>query len=159
MNVYRIGARRWIKDLSGEGAFLYGGRWNSKGLRMLYTSSTISLAVLEVLVHTEVRFTPSDFALLTISVPDDLPLWRLSEADLPPDWRTIPSGSATQSIGDSFLEGRVQIGMITPSVVVPAEHNLMLNPMHPQYQRVKEVSISDFDFDRRLFDGSREAYI
>jgi len=138
--VHRIAKRAFV-GLDGEGARLYGGRWNSPGRAMIYTAANPSLAVLEVLVHLDLppELMPSDYRLLSIHVPDDAPS-RLVQA-LPDD---------TVAMGDAFLAAGEALALRVPSLVVPQETNTLLNPRHPAFAEVRLVGDEPFRFDPRL---------
>jgi len=151
MILHRIVKDTYADDLSGTGARLYGGRWNSKGKSMLYTASTPSLAVLEVLVHLSPLIVPKNYFSVEIEVPDNS-LLHLQIKDLPYNWDDILSPLSLQKIGDNFLaEGRYLLLKI-PSVVVPMEFNYLINTQHAGMAKVKIVKKQPFNFDRRLID-------
>lgn len=150
MIVYRIGQRERIEDLSGQGAFLYGGRWNNKGHSVLYTTTSVSLAVLEVTVNMLVKQIPKNYSLLTLSIPDE-PLLYVDRNTLPSVWRDMPVNPITREMGDAFLTDNMHLGMSVPSAVVPMENNILLNPAHPSFKKVEIKEIQPFEFDKRLF--------
>ena len=143
MIVYRI-AKAALCDLSGEGARLYGGRWNSPGRPMIYTASAPSLALLELLVHLDLDLglLPDDYRLLAINVPDASAIETLSE--------TPPSLLACAVLGDDFLNRRAALALDVSSVIVPQERNLLINPAHPEAAAVRVMSNEAFPIDRRL---------
>src|SRR5690349_20226228 len=98
MIVYRLSKGQYHADLSGKGAELYGGRWNSKGVALLYTSQSRALAFAEVAVHLPVRIVPKDYYLVSISFTDTIKILEIAEADLPNDWRSNPHSNSTQRI-------------------------------------------------------------
>lgn len=151
MIAYRIAKRAWIEDLSGYGAAQFGGRWNSRRNPMLYTSANIALAVLEVFVNTPPGFLPDDYALLILSIPEELPVHDLDIDILPKDWRATPVHVATRAIGDTFLQEEKFAALRVPSAIVPQEKNILLNPEHKQFRKVSVVDIQPFAFDARLF--------
>jgi len=133
--------------LSGEGARLYGGRWNFEGLPCVYSAGSRALAALELLVHTSPESLPLRFELIEIEVPDDLLETRLSP---PPRWQLMPAGDASKAFGDRWLRGSYRAALKVPSVIVPEEWNLLLNPQHPDFKRVELVSQREFRFDPRM---------
>lgn len=144
MRVYRL-ARAPFAALDGEGARLYGGRWNTPGRALIYAAASPSLAVLEILVHLDLppELVPDDYRLLTIEVPDDLPLKRLE---------TIPADpAACRAAGDAFLQDGSRAALAVPSVVVPQEHNLLINPAHPLAGQIRTIQNAPFAIDARLF--------
>lgn len=143
MIIYRLCKAAHIA-LDGEGARLWGGRWNSAGRPMVYTAATPSLAVLEVLVHLDLpaELLPDDLRLLTIEIPDDAPVRQL-DADPADDAACIAEG-------DAFLAAREALALRVRSVVVPQEWNMLLNVMHPAMSGVAIIRDEPFRLDPRL---------
>ena len=137
--VWRI-CRRPFADLSGEGARLYGGRWNSPGRPLTYTAEAAALAVLEVRVNLDLDWDtlPDDYVLISIDlgalVPEEI-------ADLPVDPRAV---------GDAWLRSGRSALLRVPSWIVPESHNVLINPIHPDASSIKTGSIRSFAFDKRL---------
>ncbi len=150
MRVYRIAREKFIQDLSGEGARLYGGRWNPKGRAVLYTSAHQSLAALEVLVHTSFQYIPPDLNMLTLKVPDELPEKIISPKDLPGNWNEYPAPSILGEIGTKWLNENATLILKVPSVVIPEEWNVLLNPAHELFSEIKIEQVKDFTFDPRF---------
>jgi RES domain-containing protein len=150
MIVYRLSKGKYHKDLSGRGAELYGGRWNSKGVAMLYTSQSRALAFAEVAVHVPVGIIPKDYFLVSIHLPDDVRIHKLPVADLPPDWRSNPHANSTQKIGDQFIADAKFPVLQVPSAVVPGDFNFLINPHHPHAGGIKVQSVEPFEFDSRF---------
>jgi len=149
MILYRITKCNYAADLSGTGARLYGGRWNSEGKPMLYLASSRSLAVLEVLVHLDPLIIPGNYCLTEIEVPD-VEIITVQADQLPADWRDISGPVVLRQLGDAFLKKQEYLLMKVPSSIVPAEYNYLLNPLHPDALRVKLLKRDPFSFDRRL---------
>jgi RES domain-containing protein len=149
MILYRVANCKYADDLSGTGARLYGGRWNSEGKPMLYLASSRALAVLEVLVHLTPLIIPSDFCLTEIKLPEDR-IIALDTALLPVNWRDIPSPAILREIGDDFLKKQQYLLMKVPSSIVPAECNYLLNPLHPDAKSIEILTKAPFNFDERL---------
>ncbi|PJJ79609.1 RES family NAD+ phosphorylase [Mucilaginibacter auburnensis] len=148
MILYRLCKCVYADDLSGNGARLYGGRWNSEGRAMLYTASSRSLAVLEALVHLSPTNMPDDFCMLTIEAPDDYTI--LDVETLPKDWREYPEKQILKQTGNNFLKEAKHLLLQVPSALVSEEFNYLLNPMHPNASSVKTISKRAFSFDERL---------
>ncbi|MCK5780991.1 MAG: RES family NAD+ phosphorylase [Flavobacteriales bacterium] len=146
--VFRIANSRHADDLSGEGAYLFGGRWNSEGVRMLYTSESSSLSILEVLAYVSNK-TFAIKEIVTIEVPNnsirEIPLGSLAK-----EWDNIPASNYTKSIGDAWSKSLESLILIVPSVINPSEQNILINPLHPSFSEVRIVSKEVFSFDRRL---------
>lgn len=148
MIVYRISNCRFINDLSGRGAALYGGRWNSEGVHVLYTAGSPSLAMLESLVHFGGRIL-GDYCQVALEVPDESVL-ELKPEQLPPVWRESPPPDILKAFGNKFvLEGAFLV-MKVPSVLVPDESNCLINPTHPLFEKVRVLVRSKIRFDERL---------
>jgi RES domain-containing protein len=143
--VHRL-AKAAFAALDGEGARLFGGRWNSAGRPMIYTAASPSLAVLEVLVHLDLpaELMPDDYRLLTIEIPDESPLEHLAETPADPD--------SCLATGDDFLARGAALALVVPSVVVPQERNALINVRHVEMGRVRLVTNEPFRFDPRLLD-------
>ena len=153
MRVYRLIRARWVSQaLTGEGARRYGSRWNPKGVPMVYTASTLSLAALEALVHFAIDTAPLDYVALTIRVPDDA-VKRVADKQLPPDWHTMPAPAACQALGARWAAQARSLGLSVPSAVVPSENNILLNPLHPGFSKVALEKQEPFVFDSRLVTG------
>ena len=151
ISAFRICKTRHLATaLSGEGARLGGGRWNSPGLPVVYTSSSLSLATLEVLVHLEdPELLANLFSWIPLEIPDDLVEW-LDPATLPPAWLNDEPGPASRSAGDGWLKSRGCAALAVPSVVTPGEWNFLLNPAHPDFPKFLPGPASSFRPDPRL---------
>jgi RES domain-containing protein len=148
MFCYRIVKAAHASDpLSGEGARLFGGRWNPPGWRCVYAAESRALAVLEMLVHLAGRARSLPFRLLTIEVPDELvsPM-----PALPEDWDVMPAGRVSQLLGEAWLRMGETVGLRVPSVIIPEESNVLLNPQTPGFDRVEVVDRRDFALDLRV---------
>jgi len=137
-------ARRPFVAIDGEGARLYGGRWNQPGLAVVYCAINLSLAVLEVLVHldVELREFPSDYVKIPIEIPRSVKLDRIDR--LPKDL------ADTIEIGSRWFQAAKTVGLLVPSIVVPEERNLLLNPSHRDFPRLQVRDARPFRFDPRL---------
>ncbi|MFN0121679.1 MAG: RES family NAD+ phosphorylase [Blastocatellia bacterium] len=156
MRVWRLCHQRFAATaFDGEGARLYGGRWNHKGLPLVYCSATLSLAVLETLVHHRVTIPPPDF----VAIPAELPapiksktlIKILTPADLPADWRENPPPASLQQIGSDWLQSAATVALAVPSAIVPGECNYLLNPRHRDFARLAIGAPQPFPFDPRLW--------
>lgn len=153
MKLFRIERTRHVHlALSGQGAALSAGnRWNSEHTRLVYTSETRSLAVLEVLVHfNSAQNLPTDRLLLEIDVPDELHALHTTPSKLPMDWDLKPPGGSTQRIGDSFVEAMQAPLLKVPSAIVPGEWNWLINPAHPDAREIRITAQHPLPFDSRL---------
>lgn len=153
MLVYRISRKIYANDLSGTGAALYGGRWNPRGISILYTAGSISLSCLEYLVHNYHIMNPKDICLSKIYIPKHDLIEEVSKKRLPNDWKQKSyEPLSTQQIGLDFFQRNESYILKVPSVVVPDEFNYLLNPLHPAHKKttIKE-QIIPFEIDSRLF--------
>lgn len=135
--------------MDGEGARLYGGRWNSPGRRVIYASESRALALLEILVHLEdEEALRESYALFEITIPDEriLALPR----DLPDGWKDYPASSVSKGIGDQWLTGRASLALEVPSVLLPQESNVLINPDHPDFEYISVEGPFLFEVDPRL---------
>ena len=130
--------------MSGEGAFLFGGRWNPAGYHLVYAAEHLSLAVLEVLVHIDDRKKLNDYVLMTLELPNPIDL----AVDLSAGWQD--DINETQRIGRDWLESGKSLVLRVPSVILTQENNVLINPKHPDMENV-EASSEDFVFDARLW--------
>jgi len=151
MKLYRLTKVKYGKDLSGKGAELSGGRWNSKGTPMLYTSQSIALATTEIAVHVPLGILPKGYAIVTYEVPDLAIIEELKENKLPADFKSIPHSHSTQMIGDKFIIGKRALILKVPSVVVQGEFNYLINPNHQDLDQLSIEKIESYEFDERLF--------
>lgn len=150
MNLYRISRRKFVRDLRGEGARLFGGRWNEKGVPMLYTSQHISLTAMETLVHTPIASIPDDLQLITLFLPDDIQIKEIPETTLPDFWRKYPPPGFTITKGSEWIRSDKTLALKVPSVIIPSEFNILLNPDHTEIKRVEIIDVQNFSFDGRL---------
>lgn len=151
MQVFRIARSQYANSLSGRGAALHGARWNSPGVEMVYTAGNRSLAMAEVLVHLSMDIIPDDFRMITIEIPDNIPIKEFSEKELPEYWNQFPHNRLTQQLGDNFILENKFCVLKVPSVVTQGDYNFLLNPMHPVFSQIKISEVQNFLFDNRLF--------
>jgi len=151
MEAYRLSRERYASTLSGKGAAIKGARWNSIGVEMIYTASNRSLAMAEVAVHFTLATLPDDYMMVTIFIPDDISLLKLNISDLPADWNDFPHPISTQVIGDKFITDNRFCVLQIPSVVTQGDYNLLINPNHPDFTKIKIITTGRFPFDRRIF--------
>jgi RES domain-containing protein len=151
MELYRITQQEFAEDLSGNGAKLFGGRWNSEGFFALYTSSSRSLALLETLAHTPAKMLEVKvYHLITLAVPDNLVTQKVAVKNLQNGWDAPDTRPFTKKIGDAFLTDKKYLMMQVPSVMMPEEMNYVINPMHTDMKQVKLVNKRRIDFDKRV---------
>ncbi len=149
MTVFRICNTLYKDDLSGTGAKLFGGRWNSKGKEMLYTTEFISLGALEMLVHNRFKDFSIPLSLLHIEIPDTAEIKELKLIKLKQNW--IADEAYTQFMGDQFIDSAKTLFLKVPSAVIGEEHNYLINPQHADFKKIKISEVRDFETDKRLF--------
>ena len=151
MIVFRLAKSKYSRDLSGKGAEKTGGRWNSKGVTMVYTSESRALCTAEIAVHIPLGIMPKDFELISVEIPDSIKIFELSVNDLPKDWNSIPHSGKTQKLGDKFIRENKHAVMKVPSAVVQGDFNYLINSDHEDAKNVKIIKLESFVFDQRLF--------
>jgi len=151
MKVFRIVANKArTADLSGTGAFQYGGRWNSKGTYMLYTSENSSLAYLETLAHFDESLAPSSLYIMEIEIRDNAPIREVQPDEYPLNWTTVGL-LENQLLGDSWMKDLSFLAVRVRSAVNTKEYNYLLNPLHPSYrQYVRLIGSIQITVDSRL---------
>ena len=150
MQVFRIALTNYINDLTGIGARLYGGRWNKKGIVLIYTSESRALATVEYLVHMPISFTPDDLSIATIEIPDSIKPKSIKASILPQNWRNDPPPYELAEIGTEWMVSNKSLLLRVPSATVEHEFNILINPMHPNMKQVKITDIEKYKFDNRL---------
>lgn len=151
MLVWRVTRKAHAEQpLSGEGARRYGGRWNHIGAAVVYSSQSLSLAVLEYLVNLSITDLPDDLVSVQIEIPDDLPRTEIAIKKLPDNWRRFPSVAELKDIGTDWARQGTAPILVVPSVVIPNELNYLISPTHPLSHRIKIVSVEAFALDTRL---------
>jgi len=151
MKTYRMAKQDFAVDLSGKGAESTGGRWNSKGTAMLYTSQSRALCLAEIAVHVPVGIVPLNYFITEIELPDELEFITISEKTLPSGWNSFPHSQFTQEIGDNFIATNQFLIMKVPSAVVQGDFNYLINPNHPDFGFIRIIQTEPFSFDKRLF--------
>lgn len=151
MRVYRLSKEKYKTDLTGIGAEKFGGRWNSKGVRMLYTSDSRALAKLEVAVHVALHRIPKNYFLTVIEIPDTSVVAYNVSLLKDKKWKNNPPIKFTQSEGDTFIAANSVLAMKVPSTVVEGDFNYLINPGHPDAKFISILSSESFQFDMRLF--------
>jgi RES domain-containing protein len=151
MIVFRLSKSKFATDLSGKGAEKSGGRWNSKGTAIVYTSESRALCTTEIAVHTPFGNLPLGYELITVEIPDNFPVKEIQPSELPENWKSFPHQHFTQQIGDKFVRDSIYLILKVPSAVVPGDYNYLLNPNHVGAGSVKIIKTEPFDFDDRLF--------
>ncbi len=149
MNVFRISRTKYINDLSGEGAKLYGGRWNRPGVAMLYTSQARSLAMLELIVHLNASSAFNlDYSFISLKIPDEsiMDLGKKFYKDV----KLTNGFEEFWKISDSYFSNQKLLALRVPSIIIPEEFNILLNPTHRDFVKVQINEVNSVVLDRRL---------
>jgi len=133
----------------GEGARRAGGRWNSRGHPIVYTSESAALAALELLVHMGRSRSLPDYVIFSCKFPESL-VRRVQPRDLPTDWRSHPAPVSIRQVGDDWFSEQQSAVLQVPSAVIDSEYNYLLNPTHRSFKRVAISSAQPFELDLRL---------
>lgn len=149
MIVHRLCIEQYKDDISGTGAKLFGGRWNSVGVPVLYTTENISLSVLEILVRTDINHLPLHYYLLKLDIPENADVTIINKSKLKKEWKN--DVSYTQCMGDDFVSSKKGLVLQLPSAIVDEEHNFIINTNHSDFKKVKIASSKKFIFDKRLY--------
>jgi RES domain-containing protein len=151
MRFWRICRKRFAADAaSGEGARLFGGRWNSRGIRVVYASTSLALAAVETFVNLEPNLQPHDLVSIEGNVPDDLPIARLDASALPLRWHENRDESLRR-FGDEWSRAAQTVALLVPSAAILGEWNLLLNPAHREFSKIRFETAEPFRFDVRMF--------
>jgi RES domain-containing protein len=151
MRVWRICRARFAGEaFSGLGARRFGGRWNSRGVPMVYASSSLALAAIELFVHLEPAQQPGDLVALAASLPKGEPAQRLEPAQLPPRWWT-DDFEPLRALGDRWIQRKTSLAIQVPSAALRMEWNVLINPLHPASARLEIEPPQPFHFDARMF--------
>ena len=147
MILYRLTTIKYSDELSGEGAKIYGGRWNPVGLAALYLSEFISLSILEILVRANKSTAPDTYTLLTLQFPEN-PFTDIDLSSLKVNWQHHIE--YTRYIGEEFLKDGKKLALRVPSAIVPQEHNFLINPVHKDFKNIKILKTELLNLDKRL---------
>jgi RES domain-containing protein len=151
MRFWRICRRRYAAEAaSGEGARLYGGRWNSRGVRVVYASASLAVAAIETFVNLEPNLQPKDLVSVAGYIPDGLEIGTLAPQSLPVDWRKTRE-EAVRRFGDEWIRLGRTVALRVPSAAIRGEWNVLLNPAHSNFEKVEFDEPEPFEFDTRMF--------
>src|SRR3954468_5637550 len=147
MKFWRICRRRYATEAaSGEGARLYGGRWNSRGVRVVYASTSLALAAMETFVNLEPSLRPKDLVSIAGEVSERVETLKVTLESLPKNWNRSRAESL-RKIGDAWVREGLTVALLVPSAAIKAEWNLLLNPAHRDFSRIKFDDPEPFEFD------------
>jgi RES domain-containing protein len=150
VRIFRIAKTAYIDDLSGEGARLYGGRWNRVGDPMVYFSENLSLCLLEIIVHIEFAQLPLDYSFVEIEIPDKAIKTVQSVDFIKPKWSTEAAVNQLQMFGSGWLKRRESLAMRVSSAVMNQENNILINPAHQDFGKLKILRKDKLNIDPRL---------
>lgn len=148
MTLWRLTKAQYAASaFGGEGARLYGGRWNSPGRAVVYLAGSLALAALEILVHVKSQRELGGYVKIRVEAPEDA---VSAPSTLPPNWQQGRAPDETRAVGDAWLEvGKTPLLQV-PSIIIPEEHNYLLNPQHPRFGKLTLGEAEPFSFDPRL---------
>lgn len=144
-------ARHADTAFNGEGARREGGRWNSRGVPVVYLAESLALAALEQFVHIPKAAAGISFISFKVEIPAEVKMAQLDVRTLPANWRAEPVPDETMAIGDAWFKGRTSSVLKVPSVVVPEEFTYVLNPIHPEFRKIRIRPPKSFSFDPRMW--------
>ena len=151
-SAWRIVKRKLAgRAFDGEGARLYGGRWNHPGTAIVYCSATLSLAALEYFVHVEPELAPPSLVAVAADLPPGLEIETLEIEALPSTWRSYPAPERLRDLGTGWVRSKRTAVLQVPSSVVPHEMNVLLNPAHPDFAKLRLHAPEPFAFDPRMW--------
>jgi RES domain-containing protein len=150
VRVWRVCSRRH-RAFDGEGARLYGGRWNHHGARVVYTSGSLSLAALEYFVNLDPDLMPPGLVAVSADIPDGVRVQQIRVRDLPRNWRDAPAPEALRDLGTTWVSRGASAVLAVPSAVIPEDRNYLLNPAHPDFRRIRIGGPEPFRFDPRMW--------
>jgi len=150
MKFWRICRKKFAAQAAtGEGARLYGGRWNTRGVRIVYASTSLALAAIETFVNLEPNLMPEDFVSIEGEILEPIKIDRLDLKSLPANWHRSRDESL-QHFGDEWIRTSKSTALLVPSAAILGEWNVLLNPAHPDFQKVKFRKPHPFQFDARM---------
>lgn len=155
MIAYRIAKWNYLNDLSGQGAKLYGGRWNHEGIPALYSSCHLSLAVLELLANQIRKLVDSSYGYIAISIPDSIQIQHLNSIELSSSWREENYDQSTVNLGSEWLTSNSSLILSVPSAVLKQEQNYIINPKHADFKKLKIVERAKLELDGRIFNEQK----
>ncbi len=152
MKVWRICKKIYARTAyNGMGAKESGGRWNHKGSSMVYASTNLSLASLELFVNLEPKFMPDDLISVSAIIPDHISQEHLTIKKLPKNWRDYPAPTKLMNLGTKWIQEQRSLVLFVPSAINPEELNVLINPFHPEFSEIGQFKSKSFRFDPRMW--------
>lgn len=152
ISIWRIDKKKNSEiTFSGEGSSLYPGRWNPKGVRVVYAAQTLALAALEKFVHLQGVADAISFVSFKIDVPESVKIKHVELSQLPKNWRSVPAPAATQDIGLNWAQKNESAILRVPSMIIPSECDYLINPLHADFNSLKISKPLPFSFDPRMW--------
>lgn len=153
VTAWRITHQKYANTaFTGEGAKLFGGRWNPPGYAAIYVSDSLSLAILELIVHLDDDRDIESYVAIPVEF-EDSQVFCLPKEDLPENWATLPISDRTQQIGKNWLVNNKSLILKVPSSIVPQDKNFVINPLHPNYSSLKIGQPQSVHIDPRIVEG------
>jgi RES domain-containing protein len=150
MRLWRICRRSYAAGaFSGEGARLYGGRWNNQGISIVYASTSLALAAVETFVNLDPKLQPDDLVSIEAQLPEDVAFERLELGRLPRRWYERPE--SLRDFGDEWIRRAATVALHVPSAAIRGEWNVLINPSHQDFYRIRIQAPKRFVFDSRMF--------
>jgi RES domain-containing protein len=148
---WRICRRSYAADAAkGEGARLYGGRWNSRGVRVVYASTSLALAAVEIFVNLEPNLRPADLVSIEGVIPHSIEIGRIDLETLPAGWYETRDESLRR-FGDDWIRGGRSAALLVPSAAIRGEWNILMNPAHADFSKIEFHDPERFEFDVHMF--------
>jgi RES domain-containing protein len=152
ISVWRIVKEEYARAaFDGNGAAMVSGRWNSRGVKMVYAAGSLSLAALELFVHLERNARDMKFVYIRADVPGHVKIGEVRPGGLPKDWRSYPAPESTRRIGDGWIKKGETLLFKVPSVIVPSESDYLIDPDHHDFKSVRFNAPEPFFFDQRMW--------
>jgi RES domain-containing protein len=151
MRFWRIVRRRFAPEAAtGDGARFFGGRWNSRGVRVVYASTSLALAAIETFVHIEPSLLPRDLVSIEGEIPEGIEIGKIELKALPSNWHDTRNDSLHR-FGDDWIRNAETAALLVPSAAIRGDWNALLNPAHPEFGKIKFRKPQPFQFDARMF--------
>ena len=151
LKAWRLVHKRKVDEaFTGTGSRRYGGRWNYKGIGVVYVSDSLALANLEIIVHAASYQALKNYVSIKVVFPKAMVVDVNDLARLPKDWRTDPPPEKLKEIGKKWSNNQISAILKVPSTIIPIECNYVINPYHPDFKKVAVKQAAQFKFDQRL---------